>query len=69
MGEDGPSHHGMYDISYLRLYPNFILMAPKDGKELAMMMHFALRQTGPVAIRYPKGSVPDENVFSNSGVH
>ena len=55
-GEDGPTHHGVFDLSYLGMMPNMTVAAPKDRKELRDMLHFAVEQRGPVAIRYPKGS-------------
>jgi 1-deoxy-D-xylulose-5-phosphate synthase len=55
VGEDGPTHQGVFDISYLRLIPNIIIMAPKDKEELKDMLEFALGQNVPVSIRYPKG--------------
>ena len=58
-GEDGWTHHGMFDIAYMRCIPNVILMAPRDGEEFLRMFQFALDQTQkPVAIRYPKSQVP-----------
>jgi 1-deoxy-D-xylulose-5-phosphate synthase len=55
VGEDGPTHHGHFDITYLRNLPNMTLMAPKDENELRHMIYSALQQPGPVAIRYPRG--------------
>jgi 1-deoxy-D-xylulose-5-phosphate synthase len=55
VGEDGPTHHGHFDITYLRSLPNMTLMAPKDENELRHMLYTALQQPGPVAIRYPRG--------------
>ncbi len=56
VGEDGPTHHGLFDISYLRHMPNMTLMAPKDQPELKEMLRFAVNNCdGPVAIRYPRG--------------
>ncbi|HDQ46300.1 MAG TPA: 1-deoxy-D-xylulose-5-phosphate synthase [bacterium] len=56
VGEDGPTHHGSFDLSYLRLIPDIVLMAPKDISELRHMLWTALTyQDGPVAIRYPRG--------------
>ncbi len=55
VGEDGPTHHGHFDLSFLRALPNMILMAPKDENELRHMLYTALKQEGPVAIRYPRG--------------
>jgi 1-deoxy-D-xylulose-5-phosphate synthase len=54
-GDDGPTHHGLFDIAYLRGVPDLILMAPKDEDELADMMATALQLPGPSAIRYPRG--------------
>jgi len=56
-GDDGPTHHGLFDISYLRGIPEMVLMAPKDEDELADMMTTALQLPGPSAIRYPRGTV------------
>ncbi|WP_263358303.1 1-deoxy-D-xylulose-5-phosphate synthase [Acidicapsa ligni] len=56
-GDDGPTHHGLFDISYLRGIPDIVLMAPKDEDELADMMLTALQIPGPSAIRYPRGVV------------
>jgi 1-deoxy-D-xylulose-5-phosphate synthase len=56
VGEDGPTHHGHFDITYLRNLPNMTVMAPKDENELKNMLFTALDNPGPVAIRYPRGS-------------
>jgi 1-deoxy-D-xylulose-5-phosphate synthase len=56
-GDDGPTHHGLFDISYLRGIPEMVLMSPKDEDELADMMKTALTLPGPSAIRYPRGVV------------
>ena len=57
VGDDGPTHHGVFDIVYLRCLPNIVLMAPRDEAELVHMLHTGLRHdTGPVAIRYPRGA-------------
>jgi len=55
VGEDGPTHHGYFDITYLRSLPNMTCMAPKDENELRHMLYTALHHPGPVAIRYPRG--------------
>lgn len=55
VGEDGPTHHGLFDFSYLRSIPNMVVMAPKDENELARMMATAISHQGPIAIRYPRG--------------
>jgi len=56
-GPDGPTHHGAFDLGYLRLFPNLAVLAPGDESDLAAMLDWALLQTGPVAIRYPKAAV------------
>jgi 1-deoxy-D-xylulose-5-phosphate synthase len=53
-GPDGPTHHGVFDVSYLRMFPNLTILAPGDALDVAPMIQFALEQDGPVAIRYPK---------------
>lgn len=55
VGEDGPTHHGVFDLTYLRAIPNLMIMAPADEAELVDMLHTALVAEGPVAIRYPRG--------------
>lgn len=54
VGDDGPTHHGVFDISFLRIIPNLTFMAPKDENELRHMLHTALKLDGPVALRYPR---------------
>lgn len=56
VGDDGPTHHGLFDYSYLRLMPNLTVMAPKDENELRSMLKTALTLAGPCAIRYPRGA-------------
>ena len=56
VGADGPTHHGLLDIAYLRGYPNIVLMAPKDEAEMRDMLLTAIEHPGPAAIRYPRGS-------------
>ena len=56
VGEDGPTHHGVFDLSYLRLIPNIVIMAPKDENELRHMLASAVKYPHPVALRYPRGS-------------
>ncbi len=64
VGDDGPTHHGVFDIAYMRHIPNIALMAPKDGEELAAMMYYAINEhvvgknAGPIAVRYPRGNAP-----------
>ena len=56
VGSDGPTHHGVFDLSYLRHLPGMTVMAPKDENELQHMLHTALTHDGPTAIRYPRGN-------------
>jgi 1-deoxy-D-xylulose-5-phosphate synthase len=69
VGDDGPTHHGAFDIAYLRCVPNMVLMAPRDEAMLVHMLHTALAyDEGPIALRYPRGealgvplpAVPDQ---------
>ncbi|MFN3467610.1 MAG: 1-deoxy-D-xylulose-5-phosphate synthase, partial [Candidatus Brocadiales bacterium] len=62
VGNDGPTHHGVFDIAYLRHLPGIILMAPKDGRELKQMLRLAVESNRPTAIRYPKDNIPDEEM-------
>ncbi len=55
VGEDGATHHGLFDLSYLRLIPNMVVMAPSDENELRRMLKTAVNYKGPCAIRYPRG--------------
>ncbi len=56
VGGDGPTHHGLLDIAYLRAIPNIILMAPKDEGEMRDMLYTMIEHTGPAAMRYPRGN-------------
>jgi 1-deoxy-D-xylulose-5-phosphate synthase len=56
VGADGPTHHGAYDLSYLRIIPGMVIMAPADEQELRDMLHTAVELKGPVALRYPRGN-------------
>jgi len=56
VGSDGPTHHGLFDLAFLRHLPNMILMAPKDENELQHMLMTALEHEGPAAVRYPRGN-------------
>lgn len=60
VGEDGQTHHGVFDLSYLRMIPNLKVMAPKDSRELSKMLELAFGLEECVAIRYPRGPVHDE---------
>jgi len=57
VGEDGPTHHGVFDMAYFRHIPNMTVMAPRDGIELEKMLEWAFTHNGPVAIRYPRGNI------------
>jgi len=61
-GDDGPTHHGLFDISYLRGVPNILHMDPKDEDELQDMMYTAMLHEGPSAIRYPRGTGPGATI-------
>lgn len=56
-GPDGPTHHGVFDTVYMRLFPNFIVMAPGDELDVAPMLKFAQAQTSPASLRYPKANL------------
>ncbi|MBF0225289.1 MAG: 1-deoxy-D-xylulose-5-phosphate synthase [Desulfobacterales bacterium] len=66
VGDDGPTHHGVFDLSYLRSLPNMVIMAPKDENEFKKMILTGISHNGPIALRYPRGSgigvQIDENV-------
>jgi 1-deoxy-D-xylulose-5-phosphate synthase len=57
VGEDGPTHHGVFDISYLRSFPHLAVLSPKDPDELKAMLRWALKNHSPVAIRYSRGGI------------
>ena len=57
VGEDGPTHHGVFDVGYLRVLPNLAVVSPKDPAELRAMLQWALEQHGPVALRYARGGI------------
>ncbi len=56
VGEDGPTHHGVFDLAYLRHLPNMVIMAPRDENELQHMIKTAVEYAGPAAVRYPRGA-------------
>lgn len=73
VGNDGETHHGVFDISYLSSMPNMTVLAPTDGNELANMLDYAISLNGPCAIRYPRGSavnelIPKENSFDGKSI-
>jgi 1-deoxy-D-xylulose-5-phosphate synthase len=55
VGADGPTHHGVFDFSYMRSIPNMVIMAPKDENELQHMLKTAIEHSGPISLRYPRG--------------
>ena len=65
VGEDGPTHHGVFDFSYLRHIPNMTILAPKDEAELKSMMEFAVNLNSPVAVRYPRGKAVGVALIDN----
>ena len=72
VGEDGPTHHGMFDLAYTRMVPHMRVLAPSNEAELARALHTALALGGPFAIRYPRGTaegvpVPDEPTCFEAG--
>lgn len=67
VGPDGATHHGLMDIGYLRMLPNMILTAPVDAVEMRQVLEFALGQTQPVVVRYPKDFVPAEDPSDAAG--
>jgi 1-deoxy-D-xylulose-5-phosphate synthase len=68
VGDDGPTHHGVFDIAYLRPLPNITLMAPRDEAMLVHMLHTALWIDGPAAIRYPRGEAVGVEIPRKPGV-
>ncbi|QEK12158.1 1-deoxy-D-xylulose-5-phosphate synthase [Crassaminicella thermophila] len=66
VGNDGETHHGVFDISYLTHIPNITIMAPKDGTELIEMLKYAVKLNSPVAIRYPRGESDDFTFISDN---
>jgi 1-deoxy-D-xylulose-5-phosphate synthase len=57
VGADGPTHHGSYDLAYLRVFPNMVVMAPGDERDIAPMLDFALGHPSPTAMRYPRAGL------------
>ncbi|MBT6722901.1 MAG: 1-deoxy-D-xylulose-5-phosphate synthase [Planctomycetaceae bacterium] len=60
-GPDGPTHHGVFDLGYLRVFPNISIMAPADEHDMQAMLEFSLQHDSATAIRYPKGASPELN--------
>lgn len=71
VGEDGPTHHGTFDLSYLGAIPNMTIIAPRDEIILSKAMDYASSHNGPLAIRYPRGKIPttkaENSLFNNQG--
>jgi 1-deoxy-D-xylulose-5-phosphate synthase (EC 2.2.1.7) len=65
VGEDGATHHGVFDLSYLRHIPNLSLLAPRNGSELKAMLTEAFNHGGPVALRYPRGCTEEVEELNN----
>ena len=63
VGQDGPTHHGAFDLSFLRCIPNMVIGAPSDENECRQMLYTAYQYTGPAAIRYPRGTGPGAMIF------
>ncbi len=59
VGDDGPTHHGTFDLTYLRMIPNMIVMAPRDEIMMEQMLHWSVDYKGPTALRYPRGAIAD----------
>jgi 1-deoxy-D-xylulose-5-phosphate synthase len=67
VGEDGATHQGIFDLAFLRSIPNLVIMAPKDGQELEAMLELAINLDKPVAMRYPKGKIPNSLPVRQAG--
>lgn len=63
VGQDGPTHNGVFDIAYLRTFPGIVLCAPRDASDMERMLDMGLRQNGPVAVRFPRDTAPDPEVI------
>ena len=69
VGPDGATHHGLLDMSYLRMIPNMVIMAPKDGKELQRMVQFAhCYDEGPIALRFPRGNTDEYYALAQDNI-
>ena len=68
VGEDGPTHHGVFDLAYLRNIPNFTIMAPSNENEFLDMLHTALNMNTPVAVRYPRGPGEGVSIISERSI-
>lgn len=68
VGQDGATHHGLFDISFLRAIPNLTVLAPMDADELRDMLRWAVNASGPIAIRYPRGGAVEEHRYITEGL-
>lgn len=66
VGEDGPTHHGIYDMAYLSSMPNMTVLAPKMPEELEDVLEYAMKHQGPIAIRYPRGTTKIDDKYRNN---
>jgi 1-deoxy-D-xylulose-5-phosphate synthase len=64
VGDDGPTHHGVFDLSFMREAPGMVIAAPADGEELKHMLRLGLKHCGPYTVRYPRGFTPEPAVHS-----
>jgi 1-deoxy-D-xylulose-5-phosphate synthase len=62
VGQDGPTHNGVFDLAYLRTFPGIVLMAPRDASDMGRMMQMSLRHDGPCAMRFPRDTCPIDEV-------
>ncbi len=69
VGNDGETHQGLYDLSFFKLIPNIVIMAPKDFKELEQMMEYAITLNKPVVIRYPRGGESETKISKQSKIN
>tara|TARA_B100000427_G_scaffold72280_1_gene58488 strand:+ start:12053 stop:14002 length:1950 start_codon:yes stop_codon:yes gene_type:complete len=65
-GEDGVTHHGIFDYAYMLPIPNMTILAPKDANEIKLMLHWALEQNSPISLRYPKGTIIERDDIPRS---
>lgn len=68
VGEDGPTHHGVFDLTYLKSIPNLVVAAPSTGKDLISVLKAAIDAGKPFAFRYPRGTVPDDDNYSYESI-
>jgi len=66
--DDGPTHHGIYDVSYLRTLPNLAILYPTNDEEMDIMLDIAFQHKAPVIIRYPRGSTPSSEQYTTSNI-